>query len=72
MKDVEKNKIVYFFSLPFIGIYYVVDFIFSIFNKINFIFKPLIAFFKYVSLGCYYTIYGLFFPVIYLFNKLSS
>ena len=70
MKDVEKNKILYFFSLPFIGIYYVVDFIFSIFNKINFIFKPLIAFFKYVSLGCYYTIYGLFFPIIYLFNKL--
>ena len=69
-----KNKILYFFSLPFLGIYYVVDFIFRmvdyIFKKLGFIFNPIIAFFKYVSLGCYYTTYGLFYPLIYLVNKL--
>lgn len=69
-----KNKILYFFSLPFLGIYYVVDFIFRmvdyIFKKLGFIFNPIIAVFKYVSLGCYYTTYGLFYPLIYLVNKL--
>lgn len=69
-----KNKILYFFSLPFLGIYYVVDYIFRmvdyIFKKLNFIFNPIISFFKYVSLGCYYTTYGLFYPLIYLVNKL--
>ena len=69
-----KNKILYFFSLPFLGIYYVVDFIFRmvdyIFKKLGFIFNPIIAFFKCVSLGCYYTTYGLFYPLIYLVNKL--
>ena len=31
--------------------------------------KPLIIFFKYVSLGCYYTLYGLLFPFIFIFSK---
>lgn len=73
MKLAEKNKVLYFLSLPFLGIYYVVDFIFKVvdflFNKLNFIFNPIIIFFKYVSLGCYYTTYGIFYPLIYLVNK---
>ena len=70
----SKNKFLYFLSLPFIGIYYTVDFIFNIINYffagIFFVFKPLIIFFKYVSLGCYYTVYGIFYPLIFIFNKI--
>lgn len=70
----SKNKFLYFLSLPFIGIYYTVDFIFDIINYfftgLFFVFKPLIIFFKYVSLGCYYTVYGIFYPLIFIFNKI--
>ena len=72
MKTKDQNKFLYFLSLPFIGIYYVVGFIFNIldyeFIGFTFIFKPLIIFFKYVSLGCYYTTYGIFYPLIYIYN----
>ena len=72
MKAKSQNKFLYFLSLPFIGIYYVVGFIFSIldyeFIGFTFVFKPLIIFFKYVSLGCYYTTYGIFYPLIYVYN----
>lgn len=72
MKTNNQNKFLYFLSLPFIGIYYVVGFIFNIldyeFIGITFIFKPLIIFIKYVSLGCYYTTYGIFYPLIYVYN----
>lgn len=72
MKTKDQNKFLYFLSLPFIGIYYVVGFIFNIldyeFIGFTFIFKPLIIFFKYVSLGCYYTTYGIFYPLIYVYN----
>lgn len=70
----NKNKLLYFLSLPFIGIYYVVGFLFSILNYemigLFFVFKPLIIFFKYISLGCYYTTYGVFYPLIYAYNKI--
>lgn len=72
MKTKHKDKFLYFLSLPFIGIYYTVGFIFNILNYefigITFIFNPLIIFFKYVSLGCYYTSYGIFYPLIYIYN----
>ena len=72
MKTKDQNKFLYFLSLPFIGIYYVVGFIFNIldyeFIGFTFVFKPLIIFFKYVSLGCYYTTYGIFYPLIYIYN----
>ena len=72
MKTKDQNKFLYFLSLPFIGIYYVVGFIFNIldyeFIGFTFVFKPLIIFFKYVSLGCYYTTYGIFYPLIYVYN----
>lgn len=72
MKTKDQNKFLYFLSLPFIGIYYVVGFIFNIldyeFIGFTFIFKPLIIFLKYVSLGCYYTTYGIFYPLIYIYN----
>lgn len=68
----NNNRFLYYLSLPFIGIYYVVGFLFNIINYeiigILFVFKPLIIFFKYVSLGCYYTVYGMFYPLIYLYN----
>ena len=72
MKTKDQNKFLYFLSLPFIGIYYVVGFIFNIldyeFIGFTFVFKPLIIFFKYVSLGCYYITYGIFYPIIYVYN----
>ena len=72
MKTKDQNKFLYFLSLPFIGIYYVVGFIFNIldyeFIGFTFVFKPLIIFFKYVSLGCYYITYGIFYPLIYVYN----
>ena len=68
----KNNRFLYYLSLPFIGIYYVVGFLFSVIHYevigILFIFKPIIIFFKYVSLGCYYTVYGIFYPSIYLYN----
>lgn len=70
----NKRGIKYILSLPFIGIYYFVGFIFSLINYefigIFFVISPLLWFFKYVSLGCYYTCYGIFYPFIYIFNKL--
>lgn len=70
----EKNKFLYILSLPFIGIYYIFDYFFLILNYefigIEYILKPILPFFVYVSLGCYYTVYGLFFPIIFLVNKM--
>ena len=36
------------------------------------LFKPIILFFMYVSLGVYYSIYGLFYPFILIYNLLSN
>lgn len=69
----EKNKFLYILSLPFLGIYYAFDSFFGILNYeligIEYFLKPIMPFFIYVSLGCYYTLYGLFYPFIYLVNK---
>lgn len=71
-----KRKITfgYVLSLPFLGIFYVVDFFFKMVNYfligVFTVLKPFIIFFKYVSLGCYYTIYLLLFPFIYIFGKI--
>lgn len=68
----NKQSFAYIVKLPFLGIFYVVDFFLKSLNWFSIgaytVFKPLIFFFKYVSLGCFYTLYGLFFPAIYLFN----
>ena len=70
MEKEPKRKITfgYILSLPFLGIFYVVDFFFKIINwamiGIYTVIKPFVAFFKYVSLGCYYTSYVLLFPFI--------
>ena len=57
----------------FLGIFYIVDYFLKAVNLffIGFAttFKPFITFFKYVSLGCYYTLYGLLFPFIFTFSK---
>ena len=67
------NKLLYVLSLPFLGIYYTFDYFFVILNYvligIEFLFKPFLPFFTYLSLGCYYTVYFIFYPVIYLVNK---
>ncbi len=74
MKEKPKNKqsFSYFLKLPFLGIFYVVDFFIKCLNwfLIGFftVFKPVFIFLKYVSLGCYYTVYGVFYPFIYIFN----
>ena len=70
----KNNRFLYYLSLPFIGIYYVVGFLFSVINYevigILFIFKPIIIFLKYVSLGCYYVSYGILYPLIFIYNLL--
>lgn len=70
----KKNKLLYILSLPFLGIYYTFDYFFVILNYefigIQYFLKPIMPFFVYVSLGCYYTVYGLFFPIIFLINKM--
>lgn len=70
----KKNKLLYILSLPFLGIYYTFDYFFVILNYefigIQYFLKPIMPFFVYVSLGCYYTVYGLFFPLIFLINKM--
>ena len=78
MKNNPKNKetFAYIVKLPFLGIFYVVDFFLKSLNWFSIglytVFKPLIFFFKYVSLGCFYTIYGIFFPAIYIFNMVIN
>lgn len=73
-KSPKKNILKYILSLPFLGIFYVVDFFLKIVNWILVglftLFKPLIIFFKYVSLGCYYTLYVVLFPIIYVVSKI--
>ena len=70
----KENKFLYILSLPFLGIYYTFDYFFVILNYefigIQYFLKPIMPFFVYVSLGCYYTVYGLFFPLIFLINKM--
>ena len=70
----KKNRLLYILSLPFLGIYYTFDYFFAILNYefigIQYFLKPIMPFFVYVSLGCYYTVYGLFFPIIFLINKM--
>ena len=70
----KKGKVSYFLSLPFLGIFYTFDYFFNVLNYIfigmNYALKPTITFFTYVSLGCYYSLYGIFFPIIYLVNKI--
>lgn len=70
----KKNRLLYILSLPFLGIYYTFDYFFVILNYefigIQYFLKPIMPFFVYVSLGCYYTVYGLFFPIIFLINKM--
>ncbi len=70
----DKNSFAYLVKLPFLGIFYVVDYFLKILNwffiGLAFTLRPFTIFFKYVSLGCYYTLYGIFFPFIFLFYKL--
>ena len=69
----DKKTFSYIIKLPFLGIFYIVDYFLKAVNLffIGFAttFKPFITFFKYVSLGCYYTLYGLLFPFIFTFSK---
>jgi len=73
-KEPKKITIGYIFKLPFLGIFYVVDFFIKLLNwfliGVYAVFKPIISFFKYVSLGCYYTSYVIFFPLIFIGSKL--
>lgn len=72
----KPGTIKYILSLPFLGIYYVFDFLFKVieyfFVGFYSIFKPVFTLFKYVSLGCYYSLYGLLFPFIYLIKKIGN
>lgn len=73
-KEPKKITIGYILSLPFLGIYHIIDFLLKLINwsmiGVYTVFTPLIVFFKYVSLGCYYTLYVLLFPFIYIGSKL--
>lgn len=69
----DKKTFSYIIGLPFLGIFYIVDFFLK---TVNWFFigllttlQPLIVLLKYVSLGCYYTLYGLLFPFIFIFSK---
>lgn len=72
----ENNKIFKLLSLPFLAIFYVVDFTFKIINYffVGFytVFKPLFIILKYESLGCYYVSYVIFFPIIFIINKIGN
>lgn len=57
-KNQKQNSIIYILTLPFYGIYYI----------INFILKVLM----YFCMGCYYSLYGLAYPFIYIFGKLAD
>ena len=75
-KKKKENKFLYILKLPFLGIFYVVDFFIKILNWemigiITFL-TPIFIFFEYVSLGCYYTLYGLLYPFIYIFTKIGD
>lgn len=71
-KSKKKNVLKYILSLPFLGIFYVVDYFLKILNLaimgVYFCLKPFIEVFKYFCLGCYYTLYVILFPLIYPIN----
>lgn len=70
-KDTSSFK--YILSLPFLGIFYVVDFFLKcvnwFFQGIAFCCKPLGTLLTYESLGCYYVLYVILFPIIYPVSK---
>lgn len=74
MSKVPKNSFKYFLSLPFLGIFYVVDFFLKsvnwFFQGIAYCTKPFGKFFTYVCLGCYYTLYVLLYPFIFPISKI--
>lgn len=78
-KKKDKNKkstIKYILELPFLGIFYVVDFCFQLINYfligLFVVLKPIITLLKYESLGCYYTASFLLFPFSYVFRKIGD
>jgi type IV pilus assembly protein PilC len=70
----KKRTFGYYLSLPFLGIFYIVDFFLKLINwfflGLYTVLKPFLIFFEYVCLGCYYTAYVIFFPLIFIFGKL--
>lgn len=75
-KKEKKNTFLYILKLPFLGIFYVVDFFIKILNweiiGIVTVLSPLFIFLEYVSLGCYYTLYGILYPFIFIFTKIGD
>jgi type IV pilus assembly protein PilC len=63
-------------ELPFLGIFYVVDFCFKMINwaviGVYYVFYPVFLLLKYECLGCYYTLSFLLYPFIYVFKKLGD
>ena len=72
----KKNKFRYILKLSFLGIFFVVDFFIKILNweiiGIVTVLSPLFIFLEYVSLGCYYTLYGILYPFIFMFTKIGD
>ena len=73
-KPKRRLTIGYVFSLPFLGIFYVVD---TFIKSINWFFiglytvlLPIFVFLKYVSLGCYYSLYVILLPIIFPVSKI--
>lgn len=75
-KAKKQNKFLYILKLPFLGVFYFVDFIFKLLDweiiGIFTFFKPLFIFLEYVCLGCYYTLYALLFPFIFIIGKIGD
>ena len=44
----------------------------KVLNTILLPFKLILSFFMYVSLGVYYSVYGLFYPFLLIYNLISS
>ena len=69
----DKSSFKYILSLPFLGIFYVVDFFLKcvnwFFQGIAYCFKPSGNIFTYMCLGCYYTLYLLLYPFIFPISK---
>lgn len=54
-KKKKDNFLLFILKFPFLCIFHVFDFI--------------VQLFKYECLGCYYVLYGLFFPILFIFKK---
>lgn len=78
MKKQKNNKLSIrkILSLPFLAIYYIVDFFFKsinwFFTGVFFVFKPIFILLKYECLGCYYIVRILLFPFTFILNKISD